>query len=153
MPNVVQYIKELDIWLNAGSVESLDVEGMVPTTNPPPAGATTRVVTIETQYGNLKIPRDATMLMVGDVASTSTNVAPGAPESVTATLSGDDIVVNAQAPQQVGSPPYHAIIVGLDGATDPNPLLLPTGLLGMFRIASLLRLSLQILTCAVGLKN
>ena len=130
MPALRYYNKVTGEWWLFGSVEGVDTTGMGNATALPPAGAVPVAADFEVQYGDKAIPLSDSVWRIpgsGSTGGTSNNTAPGAPQSVSATLSGGVVLVTAQAPLQVGTPPYHAIIVGLDGATDPSPVILPTG--------------------------
>lgn len=109
-----------------GTLDGVDTTGMAAAAALPAGTAT--AVDLEVQYGDKAVPTFGVTAYGGGTGGTgTTTVKPGAPETVTATLSGTDVTVRATAPLQVGTPAYAAIVVGLDGNVDPNPVISPTG--------------------------
>ena len=130
MAQLRYYFPDTAEWWIFGPVEGVDTTGMPDATALPADGATQTAINIEAQVGDKAIPLSGAVFRIGGSPGTgggNTNTAPGAPASVVASLSGSGIVVHAQAPGVVGVPPYHSIVVGVDGSTDQNPVIAPTG--------------------------
>lgn len=129
MPALRYYNKDTGDWWLFGAVDGVDTTGMGNATAVPPANAVPVAANFEVQYGDKAIPlSDSVWRIPGTGGSGTTGVAPGAPASVTATVESNGSVTNrVTAPTQIGTPPYSGIVTGLDGATDPNPVVTPTG--------------------------